>query len=172
MGTPKESLRGKNLYELDSKVKKYEDFLNDKLKSDLQSVHKERDAIYKQIAEYMQLQRVISTIKLMQQENKGTSKEHILKTKVDLGCNFYCTAIVNDCSKLYVLIGYGYFLEMTLDEANVFVDKKIRTLTSKAELFTKDSAKIKAHIRLVMEGLRELQHLTFSDTKQERRDVF
>ena len=40
-----------------------------------------------------------------------------LKTKVDLGCNFYCQARVPDPSMVMVAVGLGFFLELTLEEA-------------------------------------------------------
>merc|ERR1712243_296405 len=55
---------------------------------------------------------------------------------------------------------------MTLNEASVFIEKKIRVLTEKSQMYHKDSAKIKAHIRLVMEALREIQSLHVPDQKE------
>ena len=154
-------------FHIDPKVKKYESFLNDKLKMDLKITHEERDKLYKQIAEYMQLKQVIGAIKI-EQKSENNSKKNSLRTKIDLGCNFYCQAVVPDCSMLYILVGYGYYVEMTLDEAGDFVEKKIKILTEKSQMFHKDSAKIKAHIRLVMEALREIQHIQYIDRSQNR----
>lgn len=150
-------------YTVDPKVRKYETFLNDKLKIDLKVTHDARDKIYQQIAEYIQLKQVISAIKL----DKDYTFKKPLRTKVDLGCNFYCQASVEDCSRIYVLVGYGYYLEMTLGEAETFIEKKIATLQGKCQMFLRDSAKIKAHIRLVMEALREIQNLKFADQNQK-----
>ena len=47
-----------------------------------------------------------------------------LKTKVDLGCNFYCQARVPDPTKIFVSVGLGFFVELTLDEALEFISKK------------------------------------------------
>uniref|UniRef100_A0A3Q3LMC0 Ubiquitously-expressed, prefoldin-like chaperone n=1 Tax=Labrus bergylta TaxID=56723 RepID=A0A3Q3LMC0_9LABR len=94
-----------------------------------------------------------------------------LKTEVDLGCNFYVQAEVEDSSRIFVAVGYGFFVEMTHDEALKFIDKKTSQLTAFTEQLTKDSAKIKANIRMVLEGLRELQGLT-DLPESRRRDVF
>jgi len=167
---------------ISEKVLKYEEFLNEKLRTDLREVHTQRDQIYKQISEYMQLKRLIETIKGQQAEQNGgtdtkkkntnpTSPPCHVKMKMDLGCNFYVQAVVPDCSRLYVLVGYGYYLEMTLDEVLTFVDKKMNILKMKSQMFSKDSAKIKAHIKLVMEGLKELQSLDF-DARVPKIDIF
>ena len=163
---------------INDKVLKYEEFLNEKLRTDLRGVHEERDQIYKQISDYMQLKRLIETIKDSACGDKGTinSNNNIsppcnIKMKMDLGCNFYCQTVIPDCSRVFVMVGFGYYVEMTLHEAEIFIDKKIKILNQKSQRCSKDSAKIKAHIKLVMAGLRELQSLNQEPTKP-KIDVF
>ncbi|KAF7695686.1 protein UXT [Silurus meridionalis] len=133
------------------KVLQYESFINDVLKRDLQKVLEQRDGVYEKISQYLQLK---NTIKSIQETG---SKE--LKTDVDLGCNFYVQAHVPDTSRIFVAVGYGFFLELTLSEALTFIEKKTGQLTEYSDVLSKDAAKIKAHIRMVLEGLRELQGL-------------
>jgi prefoldin subunit 5 len=64
---------------------------------------------------------------------------------------------------ILVAVGYGFFVEFTLDEAVKFIDKKVEHLTKQAEDLTKNSAKIKAHIKVALQGLSELQMLNFTD---------
>ncbi|XP_060788405.1 protein UXT isoform X2 [Neoarius graeffei] len=148
---------------INEKVLQYESFINDVLKRDLQKVLEQRDGVYEKIAQYLQLK---NTIKSIQETG---SKE--LKTDVDLGCNFYVQAHVPDTSKIFVAVGYGFFLELTLSEALTFIEKKTRQLTEYSEVLSKDAAKIKAHIRMVLEGLRELQGLK-DLPETTRREVF
>ncbi|XP_034722093.1 protein UXT [Etheostoma cragini] len=79
--------------------------------------------------------------------------------------------VSEDLSRIFVAVGYGFFVEMKHDEALRFIDKKTSQLTAFTETLTKDSAKIKANIRMVLEGLRELQGLT-DLPESRRRDVF
>ncbi|XP_026783724.1 protein UXT isoform X1 [Pangasianodon hypophthalmus] len=148
---------------ISEKVLQYESFINDVLKRDLQKVLEQRDGVYEKIAQYLQLK---NTIKSIQETG---SKE--LKTDVDLGCNFYVQAHVPDTSKIFVAVGYGFFLELTLSEALTFIEKKTSQLTEYSEVLTKDAAKIKAHIRVVLEGVRELQGLK-DLPETTRREVF
>nr|XP_005312005.1 protein UXT [Chrysemys picta bellii] len=75
-----------------------------------------------------------------------------------------------DTSRIFVALGYGFFAELTLTEALRFVERKTKLLIELSESLTKDSAKIKANIRMVLEGLRELQG--FQDLPEDpRRDV-
>ncbi|XP_061428979.1 protein UXT [Lethenteron reissneri] len=135
------------------KVTEYEAFINEVLKRDLQKVLEERDKIYEKTAQYLQLKHVIERL----QETGCPGEE--LKTQVDLGCNFYVNAKVPDASHIFVSVGYGFFVEFTLPEALKFIDKKTTQMNEYSEKLTKDSAKIKANIKMVLEGLRELQGL-------------
>ncbi|CAN9515298.1 unnamed protein product [Ophioblennius macclurei] len=133
------------------KVLEYEHFINEVLKRDLQKVLEQRDVVYEKISQYLQLK---NTIRSLQE-----SVSQQLKVDVDLGCNFFVQAEVEDSSRILVLVGFGFFVEMTHDEALRFIEKKTSQLTAFTEQLTKDSAKIKANIRLILEGLRELQGL-------------
>lgn len=64
-----------------------------------------------------------------------------------------------DPSRIYVNIGLGFHLELTLQEALTFIDKKLAILNDKVAESTKKSARIKGQIRFVYEGIRELQQL-------------
>ncbi|XP_018608398.1 protein UXT [Scleropages formosus] len=144
---------------IDEKILQYETFINDVLKRDLQKVLEQRDGVYEKIAQYLQLKNTIESLQ------EAGSKE--LKTEVDLGCNFYAQAHIPDSSTIFVAVGYGFFVELTLPEALKFIEKKTNQLTGYTETLTKDSAKIKANIRMVLEGLKELQG--FKDLPEERR---
>ncbi|KAM9855907.1 protein UXT [Aulostomus maculatus] len=148
---------------VEQKVLQYEKFIDEVLKRDLQKVLEQRDAVYEKIAQYLQLKNTLQSL-------QETGSQH-LETDVDLGCNFYVQAEVEDSSRVYVLVGFGFFVEMDHEEALRFISKKTSQLTAFAEQLTKDSAKIKANIRMVLEGLRELQGLSdLPDTR--RREIF
>lgn len=147
---------------VDQKILQYENFVNEVLKKDLQKVLEQRDSVYEKISQYLQLKNTIQSL-----QESGSRK---LKTDVDLGCNFFVQAEVEDSSRIYVAVGFGFFVEMTHDEALRFIEKKTSQLTAFTEQLTKDSAKIKANIRMVLEGLRELQGLT-DQPESRRREV-
>lgn len=136
---------------MEEKVRRYETFLNERLKKDLEKVLKSREELYSDISEYLQLKTVVEQLKVAELP-KGE-----LRTQVDLGCNFYVQAKVNDVKHVFVHVGFGFFVEFTLDEALPFIDNKVSQLRKRVEMLSKESAEIKSHIRLVIEGLRELQ---------------
>ncbi|VFV45611.1 protein uxt-like isoform 1 [Lynx pardinus] len=117
----------------------------------LKKVLDHRDKVYEQLAKYLQLRNVIERL----QEAKPSE----LYMQVDLGCNFFVDTVVPDTSRIYVALGYGFFLELTLAEALKFIDRKSNLLTELSDSLTKDSMNIKAHIHMLLEGLRELQGL-------------
>lgn len=82
-----------------------------------------------------------------------------LHTQVDLGCNFFVSAEVPDPRRVFVALGFGFFAELTLPEALRHLERRSSLLQRLSESLTRDGAKIRAHIRLVLEGLRELQGL-------------
>ncbi|XP_046845363.1 protein UXT homolog [Xenia sp. Carnegie-2017] len=141
-------------FNVSDKVRKYEEFINDCLKADLRKVHELRDKLYSNIADYLQLKTTIEKIKFF---DGGK-----MKTQVDLGCNFYCQAEVKDTKLILVAVGYGFYVEFTLNEAENFIDQKVEYLTKQAEMLSKDSSKIKAHIKVALQGLSELQMLNFA----------
>jgi prefoldin subunit 5 len=60
---------------------------------------------------------------------------------------------------IYVAVGFGFFVEMTLDEATAFIERKTVALRKKAKALDTNISLVKANMRMVLEGLRELQKL-------------
>lgn len=136
---------------LREKVTKYEHFLNERLRTDLRAVLDHRDTIYSDMAEYLQLRNVLEKTHRLHLSQSG------LKTMVDLGANFYVQARVPDPSRVFVAVGLGFFVEFTIQEALVFIDKKIALLTETSQKLTEQATQIRARIKVVLEGLEELQ---------------
>ncbi|ESP04359.1 hypothetical protein LOTGIDRAFT_151283 [Lottia gigantea] len=145
-----------------SKVIQYETFLNNTLREDLKKILEARDKIHKETSDYLQLKIVIERL----QESQLLEDE--LKTKIDLGNSFFVQAKVTDASKICVAIGYGFFVEFTFEEALKFIQKKTTRLSEHANVLTQDASRIKAKIKLVMEGLREMQGLPAKSVKPFR----
>lgn len=137
------------------KVLRYETFISDVLQRDLQKVLDHRDKVYEQLSVYLQLRNVIERL----QETNHSE----LYMQVDLGCNFFVDTVVPDTSRIYVALGYGFFLELTLAEALKFIDRKSSLLTELSDSLTKDSMNIKAHIHMMLEVLLEWRECFPSD---------
>jgi len=131
------------------KVAQYEHFLNETLRSDLETTLERRDKIYEQIAEYNELSVILGTL----DGHEGPK----LRTKVDIGCNFYVQAEIENCRNVIVDVGCGIWVEMNETKAKEFCEKKTKFLNKQAEQLTMKEVKTKAEIDVVLEGLKEIQ---------------
>ncbi|KAI9143456.1 Prefoldin subunit-domain-containing protein [Paraphysoderma sedebokerense] len=136
---------------IQSELVKYDKFVNEKLRVDLKATLDLRDKIYDQISEYVKLRK---QIQLIQSQDL---KE--LKTRVDVGSNFYVQAKIPDTKYIYVNIGYGFHAEFTLNEALMFIQRKESHLEKLAERHTQEASSIKAHIKMLLEAISELMQL-------------
>jgi len=146
---------------------RYETHLNEVLRKDLEKCLDARDKIYSEQAEFIALRHSIAAIR-----NAELSDREPLKTRVDLGCNFYCEAEVADPKTIMMSIGMGFYVQMSLDEALAYISKRDAALTEEAELLTKQTTSIKANIKLVIAGLRELQSISVQESRPPLRDIF
>lgn len=155
-----------NIDQINEKVLKYETFLSERLRPDLKAALEERDKLYAETAEFLALKNSIEAIKA----SKLLPGEP-LKTKVDLGSNFYCQAVVPNPSRIIIEVGLGFYVEFTHDEGLAFIDKRVKLLEDKAKELTYETTKLKANIKLVLQGLREMQNIPEeSSDKSKNRD--
>ena len=150
------------------KIEKIEAFLSEQLEPDLNTVLTARDKVYEELAEYAALENAIKAI-LASNLRPGQP----LKTKVDLGCNFYCQGIVKEPSKIFLDIGLGFHLECELSEALILIKKRVAILDTRVKKLTEEACKVKANIKLTLQGLKELQNIKdlAKDSEKRHRDV-
>eukprot|EP00730_Choanoeca_flexa_P007037 TRINITY_DN12270_c0_g3_i2.p1 TRINITY_DN12270_c0_g3~~TRINITY_DN12270_c0_g3_i2.p1 ORF type:complete len:157 (+),score=41.53 TRINITY_DN12270_c0_g3_i2:53-523(+) len=152
-----------------AKVKEYESFLNDKLKTDLKQLVESRDKLLEDASEYHRLGQVINS--LQDAKNHG-NLEGALKTQVDLGNSFFCQANVSDPEHIFVDIGMSFYVELSWPEALKVIDSRTDVLEQQAKDLEDKIAEVKALIRMVLEGLRELQGLSAESDAPETRPSF
>eukprot|EP00744_Colponema_vietnamica_P023781 GILI01034517.1.p1 GENE.GILI01034517.1~~GILI01034517.1.p1 ORF type:complete len:164 (-),score=29.71 GILI01034517.1:110-571(-) len=141
----------RNAEEVSQKIHEMEKFIDEKLKADLKNVLDDRDKLYEELSQYLQLRSEIEMIK----DNKLSS----MKTMTNLGSDFFVEAEIPDTSRIFVRIGFGFHVEFTLDEALAFIEQREKFLNQKAESLTQKSAEIKAHIKVFLEAIAELMNL-------------
>jgi prefoldin subunit 5 len=135
------------------KVTTYEHFLNEVLKTDLKKTLEKREEVQSKIAEYTQQKSILE--KLTSSPGLSTS----IRAKVDLGCNFYVQSEIPNLDTIMMNIGCGTWLEVTPPEAILICEKQIAHHNIGVEFLTKQELKIKAHINLVIDALREIQSI-------------
>ncbi|CAG8582968.1 9448_t:CDS:2 [Acaulospora colombiana] len=77
-----------------------------------------------------------------------------------------------DTTYIYVNVGFGFHVQLTLEEAVEFIEKKEKMLQSKSDKYTQEIAKINAHIKLVYGALTDLMNLQGSEEEELRDDLF
>lgn len=103
-----------------AKMEEYSRFVSEKLRPELESAERSRSEVRAEIIEYRNLS---EKLKGFQKEKKNE-----LETMVDLGYEtLYCNAVAN-LSVIYVHVGMGFHVEMTLPEATNFIQQRLSFL--------------------------------------------
>lgn len=118
---------------------------------DLRKLHLKNDQLISDLTEYIKLKASIELISKINERGDG------FKTQLDLGRNFLVQANIDDPSKILTNVGLGYFVEFDIKESTTFIDRQIKFYTENIKKIKKDSAQTKAMIKLVLQGLYELQ---------------
>ncbi|XP_057543573.1 uncharacterized protein LOC130821809 [Amaranthus tricolor] len=133
---------------IEEKVKKFEEFVDGRLKPDLVKAIAERDKLFEQQKIFSELKRNI--------ENLEKNSVSSIKTLVNLGSEVYMQAEVPDTRHIFVDVGLGFHVEFTWCEALRYISVREERLAKQIDDYTHLIASIKAQIKLVCEGIREL----------------
>ncbi|CXI46170.1 prefoldin, putative [Plasmodium berghei] len=130
-------------------ILKSESFIDDVLHEHLKERQKKRDEILQDIFD---MEILVANLKLLIEMKD--QKE--IETITELGCDSYVYADILDKNKIFIQIGYEFYLEMSLENAIVFLKKKINIYEEKLTYWNKEIAKIKAHIQILMRAISNL----------------
>ncbi|KAJ1336752.1 prefoldin, alpha subunit [Batrachochytrium salamandrivorans] len=138
-------------------ILRYESFVNDRLRKDLMQVLDARDKLYERIAQILQLRNQIQVI----QKQPGGN----LKSMMNVGCDFFMKAQIPDTSKIILNVGLNVFVEMSLEEAVKFLEIREKQLECQTEKLTSKASEIRAHIKLVLKAIEEVELLDINYAK-------
>lgn len=82
-----------------------------------------------------------------------------MKSQVELGSGVFCRAVVPDTSRMFISIGLGFQLEVTLEEAGRVIDLQQEGLRAQVDACVGKAARIKANLKFVAEAIRELMDM-------------
>lgn len=133
------------------KLLRFEEFVDRRLKPDLVKAIAERDKVFEKQKTFLDLRRNLENL----EKNSVTS----LRSLVNLGSEVYMQADVPDTSRIFVDIGLGFHVEFTWSEAIKFIAVREEQLAKQIEEYTHMIASIKAQIKMVYEGIREILQL-------------
>lgn len=142
--------------EIRSKLCEYTAFIKKTLEPDLEAAVKIREEVETEIAEYEDLGAQLKVL-------RKRTDDGPLERMVDLGHRVaYCRAEVEDPKTVFVHVGLGFHVEMTLDEAIRSASDRINFLQDGPLRLRDDRAKVVAkHIEgsiTVMEELKKKAH--------------
>jgi prefoldin subunit 5 len=165
------------------RVATLEALINEQLKVELQAVLDRRDAVYERIAHCLELS---NNMKML-----STQKLKALKTRVNLGCDFYVDASMcappdprrpsrlratlsslalprrPDTRWVYIDVGLGFHAQMTLEEAAQFGEAREARLMAQVEELSGRAAEVKAKIKIAVGAIDEVRtraHTPFRHT--------
>lgn len=139
----------------EQKVAKFETFINDVLKNSLKQIFVTLEAVNEEI---MDLERLQNTIDKMTQLADELPPGKPLKTRVNVGCDFYMQANV-DVQTFLVCVGLGYYVEFTKDEALEYIRKRTKKLKEHAQELRDKGARVRAQITLALHCIEQVQGL-------------
>ena len=113
---------------------------------------KRRDEILQEHAEYLQFADALKKLQIHQSKH---SEKKSLTTMMDVGCDFYTEAVVDNTDVVLVRLGKDYYLEMKIPEAQMFVSRKLVQLKKIENLFSEEVAAAKASYKLIL-GLKQV----------------
>eukprot|EP00898_Chlorokybus_atmophyticus_P005113 jgi/Chlat1/5602/Chrsp369S05370 len=150
-----------------AKAREYEAFAG-RLRQDLIQATAQRDALRAQQRTFTDLAHNIELLEARKGDDDADSMRP-LRMLVDVGAGTRMQAEVPDTSRLYVDAGLGFFVELTLAEALDVATRRQDVLAQRVEEASAQVAKVKAHLKLVYEGIYELMGLGAAE-RNSRRD--
>ncbi|CAI5728536.1 unnamed protein product [Peronospora farinosa] len=102
-------------------LQRYIAFVEEILRPQLRQTLAHRDALAQEVHEYQKLRELLQEL--------THSKLQSLQTLLDIGERFHARAKVDDTSLVTVDIGLNFHVEMTVPEAQIFVQKHLFDLT-------------------------------------------
>ncbi|CAI5980795.1 unnamed protein product [Closterium sp. NIES-64] len=132
--------------DMGAEVAEYERFVEERLKVDFQAAMEDSEELVRNIEAL---------------EENGVEE---MRAMVNLGGEVFVQADVPDTSHIFVAVGLGFHVEFTRLEAKEFAASKIGHLRKQVARHTERISSIKAHIKLVVEGVRELLNISAEDS--------
>ena len=143
-----------NSIDLKQRVTEYGAFITKTLQPQLQQAVEAREEVERDISEYHALQASLGQI---QDELKGEDGDQPIETFADLAHGaVYCRARLSNPRTVFVDVGLRFHVEMKLDEAQSFIDKRIELLKDVLKHRVEVSKRIAKDVEDALDLLQEL----------------
>lgn len=142
----------------EEKVAKFETFVNDVLKDSLKQIFKAIEVVNDEITDLQNARDSIESMCSLSDEAAASGAGKPLKTRVNVGCDYYMQANV-DVRKFMVCVGLGYYVEFTRDEALEHIRHRTKKLRDHEQDLRDKGARVRAQITLALHCIQQLQGL-------------
>ncbi|CAH0491561.1 unnamed protein product [Peronospora farinosa] len=132
-------------------LQRYIAFVEEVLRPQLRQTLAHRDALAQEVHEYQKLRELLQELTNLKLQS--------LHTLLDIGERFHVRAKVDDTSLVTVDIGLNFHVEMTVLEAQIFVQKHLFHLTEKRNKWQEKAREVADHVNLVLASIQQLAAL-------------
>ncbi|CAI5747302.1 unnamed protein product [Peronospora destructor] len=132
-------------------LQRYMAFVEEVLRPQLKQTLAHRDALAQEVHEYEELRELLQEL--------TNPKLQSVHTLLDIGERFHVRAKVDDTSLVTVDIGLNFHVEMTVPEAQIFVQKHLFCLTEKRNKWQEKAREISNHVNQVIDSIQQLAAL-------------
>lgn len=137
--------------EIQTKVKTYEDYIEDRLKFDLKAIEEVLKQKSKTCQEWQDIKNVVKHWKYLREKDRDTDLQ------IEIGSGVNAFAEVTEFNRLFIDIGAGVILEMDCEEAEKYANIRMNVLRKEIAHLRKLAVNVKVHIKLVLLAIYELQ---------------
>ena len=140
--------------DLKQKVTEYGAFITKTLQPQLQQAVEAREEVERDISEYHALQ---ASLVQIQDELKGEDGNQPIETYTDLAHGaVYCRARLSNPRTVFIDVGLRFHVEMKLDEAQAFIDKRVELLKGVLKHKVEVAQRIAKDVEDALDLLQEL----------------
>ncbi|KAG6949395.1 hypothetical protein JG688_00014647 [Phytophthora aleatoria] len=136
-------------------LQRYTAFVEEVLRPQLKQTLAHRDALAQEVQEYQELRELLQELA----QNANKPDKSTLHTLMDVGERFHVRAKVLDTSLITVDIGLNFHVEMTVPEAQKFVQNHLIHLTEKRNKWQEKAREVSNHVNLVIASIQQLAAL-------------
>lgn len=137
--------------EIQSKLKTYEDYIENRLKPDLKAIEEALTQKTEKHQEWQDLKNLTKHWKFLR------NKDRDIDLQFEIGNGVNAFAEITELDRLFIDVGAGIVLEMDCDEAEKYAQIRMNVLRKEIAHLRKLAVNVKVHIKLVLLVVYELQ---------------
>lgn len=139
-----------NSMAVQEKIKEYQNFVEETLKSDLKEIEKSLNEKVAQYKDWDEVKLMVDVVK------EFKNKDHDMLLQVNIYKDIFVNGEISDYERTYINVGLGIILEMDCEEATRYSNIRQNLLKKEISHFRKLAVEVKVHIKMVLLAISEL----------------